>query len=371
MTETDRLPPHNAEMEGAIIGCILQKPELLDECQSRFKVGADVFYEQSHRLIYTAILGLRSDGEAIDLLTVGARLKSSGVETAYLIQCDSNAVASNFDSYANAVSEDYIKRRTLAACVEASEEVFTTKSDAESVISGIEERLRSLREIRQRDLIVNSRKASGLLNGHLEERFTLKGKRSGVVTGLKEFDDLTDGIQYGEQTIVGARPSQGKTALAGTIIRRACLIDKIPTLVITLEMSIHSLCRRILANHHKIPLNYLRHGEYGEPDFAKFASFSSLLSASPLYFMDSISGTDSNRICSAIRRAAKNLGVKLVVIDYLQKIQANGKFEKRTYEVAQVSGALKAVAVESGCALLTLAQLNREPDQGQATPAAA
>ena len=82
--------------------------------------------------------------------------------------------------------------------------------------------------------------------------------------------------------------------------------------------------------------------------------------------MDSISGTDSARICATIRRMVKAHGVKLVVIDYLQKIQAVGKFEKRTYEIAQVSGALKAVAVDTNCALLTLAQLNRESEKDKA-----
>jgi replicative DNA helicase len=365
---SDRLPPYDGPMEAAIIGCIIQQPDLLNECQTRFKVGADAFYDVRTKTLYAGFCEMQKDGTPIDIPSVFSYYKNSnklheigGIE--FLNQCQDSALTSNFEHYAERVSQSYMLRKTLATCTEAASEVYDNPRDAESVISGIETRLQSIREIRQNDLIIGGKRASGLLRAHLEERFDLKGARSGIVTGLSRFDSLTDGLQMGEQTIIGARPSMGKTALATTIIRRACLIDKVPTLVITLEMSIHALCRRILANHFKIPLNHLRHGEYNDGDFRAFASFSSILCASPIFFMDAISGTDADRICAAIRRAAKQAGVKLVVIDYLQKIQANSKHEKRTYEIAQVSGCLKAAAVESGCALLTLAQLNRESEQ--------
>jgi replicative DNA helicase len=125
-------------------------------------------------------------------------------------------------------------------------------------------------------------------------------------------------------------------------------------------MSIHALCRRMLANHCRFPLGDLRAGRFSEQDMSKFTHFNALLNSSPIFFMDSISGTDSARICGTIRRMVKSEGVKLVVIDYLQKIKEVGNFEKKTYAVGQVSGALMAIAKETGCALLTLAQLNRE-----------
>ena len=355
--DTDRLPPNEPLMERAIIGCILQKPEIADECASRFKAGGEVFFDLKNRQAYLKLLAMRQAGEPIDITTA---LRAIG-DLSFLSECENAAAsAANFENYADKVSEAFMLRKTMAACVEASASVYDKQESANAIISGIETKLQSIREIRSNDVVVSGGKSAVLLTNHLEERFRLQGRKSGLVTGLSQFDDLTDGLQAGEQTIIGARPSLGKTALATTIIHRVCLIDKNPTLVITLEMSIHALCRRILANHCRFPLGDLRAGRFTDFDMEKFAQFNLLLNRSPIFFMDAISGTDSGRICSAIRRTVKSEGVKLVVIDYLQKIKEVGNFEKKTYAVGQVSGALMAVAKETGCALLTLAQLNRE-----------
>ena len=357
--DTEKLPPHEPEMERAIIGCILQKPEIADECLARFKAD-DIFYDLKNRQAYACLVSMRQAGEPIDATTAFAKIK----DLEFLQACENAAPSvQNFDHYADKVSQAYMLRKTMQACVEAAADVYDDGKSADAVISSIELKLQSIREIRASDVIVKGRQAAHLLTNHLEERFALDGARSGLVTGLDDFDNLTDGLQCAEQTIIGARPSQGKTALATTIIHKVCLLDKVPTLVITLEMSIHALCRRILANHCSFPLNELRAGRYSQNDMERFGRFNLLLDNSPIFFMDAISGCDSARICANIRRLSKSDGIKLVVIDYLQKIQAVGKFEKRTYEIAQVSGALKAAAVESGCALLTLAQLNRESEK--------
>ena len=357
---SDKLPPNEPEMERGIIGCILQKPEIADECIARFKSGGEVFFDLKNREAYLILIGMRQAGEPIDITTALRSIR----DVVYLTACEAAAPSpANFSFYADRVSESFMLRKTMAACSEAAASVYDNQESAETVIAAIETKLQSIREIRSTDVVVSGRTATGLLTNHLEERFNLQGAKSGLVTGLTDFDNLTDGLQAGEQTIIGARPSQGKTALATTIIRKVCLIDKNPTLVITLEMSIHALCRRMLANHCQFPLGDLRAGRFSEADMEKFARFNLLMANSPIFFMDAISGTDSARICSNIRRMVKSEGIKLVVIDYLQKIQSVGKHEKRTYEVAQVSGALMAAAKDTGCSLLTLAQLNRESEK--------
>ena len=359
-TSQDRLPPSEPLFERAIIGCILQSPAIADECLARFRAGGEVFYDLKNRQAYLALLEMRKNNDPIDFTTAFRKIG----DLEFLQACENAAPsAASFEFYADKVSESYMLRKTMATCTEAAASVYDNQETADAIINSIETKLQSIREIRSTDILVQGKQAVNLLSVHLEERFKLQGRKSGIVTGIEAFDELTDGLQFGEQTIIGARPSQGKTALATTIIHKVCLTDKIPTLVVTLEMSIHSLCRRILANHCRFPLGDIRAGRFTPLDFERFSRFNALLNSSPIFFMDAISGTDSARICTNIKRLAKASGVKLVVIDYLQKIQAVGKFEKRTYEVAQVSGALKAAAVESGVALLTLAQLNREPEQ--------
>lgn len=364
-----RLPPHDDEMEQAVIGCVLQSGELINDCVARFKVGPDVFFDLRNRNFYKLLVAMRNNAEPIDAATVSSKFKDSTVlqnigGMSYFLECVDKAISiSNFEHYADRVSQCHVLRRIVAVGAEAVEEAYSGTESADSVIDDIEAKLESLRETRGTDEIVAPKKAANLLNGHLEQRFTLQGRRSGIETGLTQFDSLTDGLQLGELTIIGARPSQGKTSLATTIIDHACLGNKVPTLVVTLEMSIAALCRRILARHCRFPMNDLRSGQFSDGDFERFGVFSLTLSKSPIYFLDSIGGTNSGRVCRAIRRTVKAHGIKLVVVDYLQKIRAVGNYEKRTYEVAEVSTELKAVAVETGVAMLTLAQLNREPDK--------
>jgi len=375
MQTEDRLPPHCEKMERAVLGCILEKAaESLAECHARFKSNSEAFYDPRNRAVFRAALELNSNQRPVDLLTVHEHLKSSGrIDDVgglpYLMELQNDVeTILNIGYYADVVTENYMQRQILAACVEAGIQVYDTQKVAGNIISGVERKLQSIRELRADSVVIGGAQSGQLLTSHLERRFNLQGAKSGVVTGLHDLDRITDGLQFGEQTIIGARPSQGKTALATTIIYKACLIDKQPTLVVTLEMSVETPLRRVLANYARIPIGRLRSGNLQEADFAKIATFNDLLGKSPIYFMDATSGTDISQICVTIKRLAKDSGLKLAIIDYLQKIKSTGSHEKRTYEVAQVSGALKSVAVASGVALLTLAQLNREPEQNKGRP---
>lgn len=364
---TEKMPPHSVPMEQAVLGCCLSSRDCLESFIGRFRTD-EVFYDVRHKPLYFAIRELFEEKQAVDAFTVSERLKSkataqdAGGEAYVHSLLDSFASTANFDSYADAVAEQYTLRKTVASCTEAVSMVYENAEAAE-VVDHVQKRLETLRDLRASEQIVTAKKGVTLLTNYLEERFKLQGQRSGVVTGLMKLDQLTDGIQYGEQSVIGARPSQGKTALATTIVRRACLGDQVPTLVVTLEMSIQSLLRRMLSSHTGISLQTIRRGEFSENAFKAFTAFNALVARSPLYFVDAVSGSSCGRIAAGIRKAVKAHGVKLVVIDYLQKIHADQKHEKRTYEVGSVSGALKGVAVETGVAMLTLAQLSREPDK--------
>lgn len=365
----DILPPNSPEMEKAIIGCMIEQPAIIDECHARFKVGGEVFYDLRNRTIYTTLIELRKADSPAGLIPLVDRLRAAGAldnigGIAYIAECqDAGFLPSNFEFYADKVSESYMLRRTMATCTEAAASVYENQESADAIISGIEAKLTAIRDLRGNDEIVSSGKATDLLVRHLEARYELQGRRSGIETGLYQLDAITDGLQAGELSIIGARPSQGKTALATTIVQHACITNKVPTLFITLEMSIAALCRRMLSKYARFGMKDLKSGNFDESDFAKFTTFNAALKNSPLQFVDSIGGTTEAKICGAIKRAVKASGVKLVIIDYLQKIHASGKHEKRTYEVGAVSTALKACAVDTGAAIVALAQLSREPDK--------
>ena len=202
----------------------------------------------------------------------------------------------------------------------------------------------------------------------LEARFNRQGKLSGLATGFSGLDRLTDGLQGGEQSVIAARPSMGKTAIGLNIVQRVCFDDKVPTLIITAEMSRTALMRRLMSSIMDIPMQTMRQGSFTEVEFRKISSFKGIMEKTPLWIEEAVSGIDVNRLAAVVRRACRKQGVKLVLIDYLQKIRPAKRHEKRTYEVGEVSETLKALAVQTGAAFLTLAQLNRESELQKGRP---
>src|SRR5262249_2926920 len=151
----------------------------------------------------------------------------------------------------------------------------------------------------------------------------------------------TDGLQSGEQTIIAARPSVGKSAIAFNIVEHVCLRNHIPTLVVTLEMSQEAVLRRLMSSTMGVPLATLRSGQFMEADLPKVAEFKALLERSTLVIEEAVGGIDIYGLVAVVRKAVRRHGVKLVVVDYLQKVRPSRKHEKRTYEVGEVSEGLK------------------------------
>ena len=196
-----------------------------------------------------------------------------------------------------------------------------------------------------------------------EDRWKRNGELSGIPTGIPRLDSMTDGLQLGEMTLIAARPSIGKTAMATSIAAVACIERKVPTLLVTCEMSEKSLMRRLVSTVASVPMQAIKTGQLNQNQMVKMTQAVSKISSSPLHFLDLSSNAKIGTITATVRRAARKHGVKLVILDYLQKVHASGKHEKRTYEVAEVSGALKACAVATQTAMLCLAQLNRESEK--------
>jgi replicative DNA helicase len=200
----------------------------------------------------------------------------------------------------------------------------------------------------------------------LGRRRLLNGDLPGVATGFREFDRMTSGLQFGELSIIGARPSVGKTALAIAILQRA-LTDKVPVLFVTLEMSPAALIRRMASASCRIPLRDLRdiNPELFDRDHVpKLAEFDLRLIKAQFSCINGVRGITVGQIETAVARAVEETGCRLVILDYLQKVRPEAKAEKRTYEVGAISGRLKEIAATHNVAMLSLAQLNRESDQG-------
>jgi len=214
-----------------------------------------------------------------------------------------------------------------------------------------------------RETLSTSKQVAGSFIDQMQERFSRKGTLSGVTTGFHWLDQMTDGLQHREMALIAARPSIGKTAIAISIAEAAAVRAKIPTLFISLEMSKEAIFRRSVASIGSVPMQSLKSGNLSEGDMRSMSLAAGKIASSPLWFLDGSSSQSVASITANVRRAVRKHGVRLVIVDYIQKVKAADKAEKRTYEVAEVSGKLKAIAVDTKTAIVALAQLNRENEK--------
>lgn len=360
--------PTSHEDELAIIGCCLYGG-LETSIEAIEAVKVDAFSRLDIRDIFSVIEILATEGKEINPYTLLSKCRELGKEDPdpeVLNSPNFIPSAANLPYHIKTVNDMYRKRHIMHACYAVFQKGKAGKFSCDDMVADLEKAVNG-EEITE-TITLSGKEAGDRMIDDLERRFQLQGALSGVPTGLRWFDQITDGIQYGEQTIVAARPSQGKTALGLGIAVHACFKNKIPTMFVSLEMSIEALMRRLCSCWSEIGMSELKKGSYTQGQFESMAAFRALTAKAHFWITDAVNGMGINQLCAAVRRRARKDGVKLVVIDYLQKIKPDERHEKRTYEVGSVSTSLKALATSTGVALLTLAQINRESekDKGRA-----
>jgi replicative DNA helicase len=370
--EPDILPPHSTEAEQGVLGCIFLEPsEGIGDCIEKLRGGSETFYDLRHRTIYEVCVELYSASIPVELITVQQKLRERGqLEAvgglAYLASLpDVVPSAANLDYYREILSEKYILRQLIGTCTEAVSRAYDNAADPETIVAAAENDISNLTQhgtaAEQR---VEPAEAVNRFTADLDGRILRAGTPSGIITGFHDLDQMTDGLQLGEQFVIGARPSVGKTAVGLNIFSRCALLRDVPTLFISLEQQTSALMRRIASSYCQINMHHLKTGNLRPEELEALQAFNIQWRNSKALIYDFVStGANAPQIASIVKRCARKHGTKLVVIDYLQKVRPTGKHEKRTYEVADVSGILRSAAVAANVAMITLAQLNRENEK--------
>jgi replicative DNA helicase len=364
-----KLPPYSLDDECAIIACVLEDAaNALPECG---RVNLDCFYDERCRSIWGAIEAMRDKSEPVDMVTINRKLRErnpaiAGELSSFIMQFIVKApVFLTLNHFLPSLFDYATKRRVIRGCARLDGIARNGVTGAE-LMAKCEQLLAIERP--NETATLGGKDAGLVLLSDLERRFALDGKMSGLPTGFHSLDAKLDGLQYGEQTIIAARPSKGKTALGLGVFYKTAVLDKIPALFVSLEMSTAALMRRMFSSHAEIGMGEIRRGSYTGQDFNRMTTFAGLASKSPMHIHDGVTGMTIHEVCCQVRKNVRKHGVKLVVVDYLQKIRPDSRHEKRTYEIADVSGKLRSLAVETGAAFLTLAQLSRESEKEKGRP---
>lgn len=362
----EKLPPYNLEAEQAVLGAILLDNTAIHKALEVF--DPDDFYRKSHQKIFDAMLELIDRGDAVDLLVLRDELERRRAldeigGPAYLAALvDQVPTAANIEFHTKIVHEKAIARNLLNASIEIATRCYDDSEDVNDILEDAEQKIFSISEgkIKQGFTTLEEIVRKGF--EHIEELAERKSLVTGVSTGFVELDYMTSGLQPSDLIIIAARPSVGKTALGLNMAQHMGVREKIPIALFSLEMSKEQLGIRLLCAESRLNSHNVRIGKLDDEDWQRLAHASEVLSKAPIYIDDTPALSILEMRAKAKRlKLEKDLGI--VIVDYLQLMQARRRHENRQQEITEISRSLKALAKELDVPVVALSQLSRAVEQ--------
>ncbi|WP_022881930.1 replicative DNA helicase [Gryllotalpicola ginsengisoli] len=361
-----RTPPFDELAEQSTLGGMLLSKDAVADVVEVVR-GRD-FYLPKHEVVFEAILRLYSHGEPTDVVAVtdeliktGELQRAGGVE--YLHTLTSVVpTAANAGFYAEIVAEKALLRRLVVAGERIAQMGYQGEGEVLDLVNNAQAEIYDVTGTNDSEDYVPLTLAIEAAAEEIDAASHKDGTMTGVPTGFAELDELTNGLHPGQMIVVAARPAMGKSTLALDFARAAALKHDMPTIFFSLEMGRSEIAMRLLSAEGSLPLHVLRKGRLEQQDWTKLASTRARINDAPLYIDDSPNMT-LVEIRAKCRRLKQRVGLKMVVIDYLQLMTSGKRVESRQQEVSEFSRALKLLAKELQVPVVALSQLNRGPEQ--------
>jgi len=364
--------PFDLEAEQAVIGSMLIDPGAYDIVADILQGGE--FYKEAHARIFRGMRQLREDDQPLDLVTVTGKLEDNEEivqigNVSYLAKlANSVPTASNVAYYATRVQDMFLKRQAVDVAFDLlqsageQQDVKGFVAMAEVAVSKLSDQTTPTREFAEiKDVLIQVWEET-------EQRYNAREINRGITgipSGFVDLDRMTAGFQRSDLIIVAARPSVGKTAFALNIAQNVGLKGKETVAIFSLEMSKGQLVMRMLCAEGEIDASRMRSGNFEQSDWDKMAEAVSKLATANIV-IDDTPGITVNEIRTKCRKLKKERGLGMILIDYLQLIQGNGRRgANRQEEVSQISRTLKQIARELEVPVIALSQLSRGVEQRQ------
>ncbi len=360
VTPTAKLPPHDEEVEKAVLGCILLDGDCLAQPIAK-RLSEKSFYCVEHKAIYTAAVSTFSNTGHSDVITVSVELKATNkLEQArglgYLAELpDKTPTVFIFAQYSAILLTFQQQRAALSASVKLGELAVTDLSAAAKEIENLHEVFRLTSPIQSSDKPMQRLVKSA--TNRYEDAMENRGQM-GVMTGFTDFDKRTGGLKPGTMTVVAAETNGGKSTFALNIANFVATNSK-SVLFYSLEMSEDEITDILFAMNARISRNLFNTGDFTQGDIEKLTAHTSRLTNIPFHIRDTASPT-SDQIEADAADLAVGGNLKLVVVDYVQIIEARDQKASREQQVAQIARAMRGMAKRLNVALILLSQLNDE-----------
>lgn len=362
-----RILPHDSAAEAAVIGSMMIDSDAIAVAQ-RY-VTADDFYQKANGLLFAAITGLDNDGQAVDTVTLRARLKAMDApenvaqDQALAEMISAVPTSTNIEYYAKIVADKAQLRRMIrtmeeqtGACYADSEPTDVLMAETEQKMFQVLQRNAGEEFTPIQDIVMEA-------IGKISKAAQQNSNVTGLATGFPDLDCKTSGFQPSDLILIAARPSMGKTAFVLNIADHMALKEGYTVAIFSLEMSKEQLVNRLFAQESNVDAQKLRNGRLTGQEWDSLVAAADVIGKSNL-IIDDTPGISVPELRSKCRRYKLEKGLDIILIDYLQLMTAAGKNnDSRQQEISEISRSLKALARELHVPVVALSQLSRAVEQ--------
>ena len=357
------LQPQATDIERAVLGALMiDKDAYAIVCEI---LRPESFYEPRNQMVYTAIRDLSVEEKPVDMLTVADMLAKLGKleevgGPAYIAELTSAVASSaNIEYHANIIAQKSLARQLISFSSMIQTKAFDETIDVEDLMQEAEGSLFELSQHNmKKDYTAIDPIIAQAVKGIQDAAKNTDGL-TGVSTGYFKLDDITSGWQASDLVIIAGRPAMGKTSFALSMAKNIAADLQTPMAFFSLEMSNVQLVNRLISNACEIQGSKILNGQLQRDEWERLDKNINNLLGAPLY-IDDTPGLSVFELRTKARRLVREHGIKLIMIDYLQLMNANGmRFSSRQEEVSTISRSLKGLAKELNIPILALSQLNR------------
>lgn len=354
------------EIERAVIGSLLRWPDSADEVIPI--LSEEDFADSAHQIIYLAVMECREKGCIADLATVANvlhvrdQLKNIGPKAHAVLGELWECAESSYTvaQHARIVRDMSLCRQLAVAGHQIAGDAEKRVGPAADMLEAAESRIFDLGEAGMLSEAVSMQVIIGRALDRIDS--WMSRKVMGVSTGFSAIDELTGGCHHSELTVIAARPSVGKTALA---IQIALHASQHGTAVYfaSLEQAGEELGTRMMCMEGGVDSQLIRTGRITSELTGRLHMAADPLRRQPIY-IDDHHTQSIHHLAAMARRLKRKKGIGLVIVDYLQLVDPEDKKANRHEQVTAIARRLKAMAREIKAPVIALAQLNREVEQG-------
>ena len=361
--EMGKLPPQAQELEDSVLGALMIEKDAYGTVADLLR--PEVFYKDQNRMVYEAIRELASKDQPIDIMTVGEKMRSQGTldkagGAVYLADLTRRiASTAHLRYHAEIISKKATARDLIAMAAKIEEKGFDETQDVDELMQEAEAGIFEISQRSQKRDVTQIDPVIEEAFKRMEKAAKNTGSISGIPSGFTALDKITSGWQTPDLVIIAARPAMGKTAFVLSMAKNMAVDRNIPVAIFSLEMSNVQLVNRLIMNVCELEGDRIKTGKMSQEETRKLNTKINVMKGKPLY-LDDTPSLSIFELRSKARKLVREHGVRIIIIDYLQLMNAQGSsFGSREQEVSIISRSLKALAKELDIPIIALSQLNR------------